>query len=411
MFKHIIAFTLLAAGCLGTHAQQPAACLPAVHVDSSDAGWQLQNLQFDALRTKLTKQMNTARRRRESTAVYEQQIRQCNAGISYLRGCDRVTVIDSVVVCKAHFLDAYGFTPEVGKLWMSKKGAGAYYETERGYRRIFAAAATDSLHTLTLYSADKDGDTFSSGTPLEGLGVSGDANYPFMMSDGITFYFAAREQDGLGNYDLYTTRLDPETGRYYKAENMGFPYNSYANDYMLVIDETLDLGWFASDRYQPVDSVCIYTFLPNASRHTIDYENTDPSALARLASLRPIRATWSDDNAAARTAAAEKLHLKRTASRRQDTARHFVINDATTYTSERDFKTDKGRQLFQRWTQQTALLTSLDSQIAALRTDYEQASAAKRQALAPEMLSIEKQQAELRTQVHELEKSIRRAEQ
>ena len=56
---------------------------------------------------------------------------------------------------------------------------------------------------------------------------------------------------------------------------MGFPFNSYANDYMLVIDETCNVGWFASDRYQPEGKVCIYTFIPNESRNPYDYENTE----------------------------------------------------------------------------------------------------------------------------------------
>ena len=113
------------------------------------------------------------------------------------------------------------------------------------------------------------------GEPVEGLGIEGDINYPFLMPDGQTFYFSARTDDGYGNYDLYATRYDSDSKRFYQAENMGFPYNSYANDYMLVIDESAHLGWFASDRYQPDGKVCIYTFIPNESRQTIDYETTD----------------------------------------------------------------------------------------------------------------------------------------
>ena len=59
-------------------------------------------------------------------------------------------------------------------------------------------------------------------------------------------------------------------------ENVGMPFNSPYNDYMYVIDEFNDLGWFASDRYQPEDKVCVYVFVPNESKQVYDYESTSP---------------------------------------------------------------------------------------------------------------------------------------
>lgn len=88
-------------------------------------------------------------------------------------------------------------------------------------------------------------------------------NYPFMMPDGTTFYFAATGEESIGGYDIFVTRFDSESGSFLKAENIGMPFNSTANDYMYAIDEFNDIGWFATDRSQPEGKVCIYIFIPS----------------------------------------------------------------------------------------------------------------------------------------------------
>lgn len=44
------------------------------------------------------------------------------------------------------------------------------------------------------------------------------------------------------------------------------PFNSTANEYLLAIDDYDTLGWLVTDRNQPADSVCIYTFEPTSIR-------------------------------------------------------------------------------------------------------------------------------------------------
>ncbi|MFR3186749.1 MAG: hypothetical protein ACLTOV_01045 [Phocaeicola sp.] len=43
---------------------------------------------------------------------------------------------------------------------------------------------------------------------------------------------------------------------------MGMPFNSPYNDYMYALDDFNNLGWFATDRFQPEGKVCIYVFAP-----------------------------------------------------------------------------------------------------------------------------------------------------
>ena len=62
------------------------------------------------------------------------------------------------------------------------------------------------------------------------------------------------------------------------------PFNSPANDYMYAIDEFNNIGWFASDRYQPDNKVCIYVFVPNSSKEVYNYESTDEQIIINAAS-------------------------------------------------------------------------------------------------------------------------------
>ena len=62
-------------------------------------------------------------------------------------------------------------------------------------------------------------------------------NYPFMLSDGITLYYAAQGEESIGGYDIFVTRYDMDEKKFLYPENLGMPFNSPANDYMLAIDE------------------------------------------------------------------------------------------------------------------------------------------------------------------------------
>ena len=67
---------------------------------------------------------------------------------------------------------------------------------------------------MQLYTLDKLGEDWSDPLALKGIneGIS-EANYPFMMTDGTTFYFAAKGKESIGGYDIFVTRADSENGR------------------------------------------------------------------------------------------------------------------------------------------------------------------------------------------------------
>lgn len=363
----------------------------------------VMSLNFGKAATDAKKLAATAKRRRESTADFDRIAEICRKGESGLRGVDRVTIVDSVVVDKTDFLKAYPLSEDLGALILSKRGDIVQYQTQLN-GMVLQPEGTDSTDLQIVRYYQEEGH-LTEGTIIEGLGIDGDINYPFLMPDGQTFYFAARSENGYGNYDLYATRYDSDSKRFYQAENMGFPYNSYANDYMLVIDETVNLGWFASDRYQPAGKVCIYTFIPNESRQTIDYETTDLDELCASASLESIATMpLTDEQKQAKAQALKRLSTVNSQLSTLNSQRdfEFVLNDAKTCYTLSDFTSAEAKRMCSDWLQKTRNLATLNEQLQKMR----ETSPSSRQ----QILNLENRIIELQAEVHNIEKNIRKTE-
>ncbi len=330
----------------------------------------------------------------------------------------RIMFIDSIVVNKQDFLRHYHLSPEVGRIasyqdfFKSTKQPNAYvYINELGNRMYLSQEATDS--TINLYSSETMDNHWTRPAILQGINDDGHfkhVNYPYMMGDSETFYFAADGGDGLGGYDIYVTRYDAEDNQFLRPANIGMPFNSEANDYMYVVDEYSNLGWFATDRNQPEDKVCIYIFQPSQTRQKYSAEGLTTEEIATYARIDRIADTWHDT--AARDAALQRLNkLTNPVSKEQPTARfHFVINDNVTYTRLKDFKAPGNAQRYEQLTtlekKYNRLLTTLDR----ARDYYITASREERNELRPEILASEQKQQELHLEIRNQEKAIRNAE-
>lgn len=410
--KRIVTYIIYACVALMAHAQNdsiaPAAAptypylVPISSVEDLNAD--ILSLQFSKADASAKKLIQTAKRKRQSTAEYDKVVDICHKGENGLRGVDRVLIVDSVVVDKKNFLKAYPLSEDLGTLTLSEKGDIVQYQTQLNGMVLLPVNASDTTH-LHIVRYYLENGRLTEGTSIEGLGIEGDINYPFLMPDGQTFYFAARCEEGYGNYDLYATRYDSESKRFYQAENMGLPYNSYANDYMLVIDEGANLGWFASDRYQPEGKVCIYTFVPNESRQTIDYETTDLNELRAIASLRSIISiSITDEQQKEKAEANQRLAKVRGQRATVNSVRdfEFVLNDSRTCYTLDDFKSSEARKQCSDWLQKSKNLTTLNEQLQQMRETSPTSS--------QQIINLEARIRELQVEVHTLEKQIRTLE-
>ena len=133
----------------------------------------------------------------------------------------------------------------------------------------------------------------------EALLSTGSEVFPMLSPDGNTLYFASDGLSGMGGYDLFASAWDPETASWSDPVNLGFPFNSPADDFLLVDTADGDYTLFASNRDCSPDSVCVYV---------LEYEKIrarkavhSPEELRKLAALKPVEDPARIDNELNRT--------------------------------------------------------------------------------------------------------------
>lgn len=222
-----------------------------------------------------------------------------------LEAVQRVVFVDSMVVDKATFYSHIPLSAECGRIELN--GGLGKFTSELGDRR-FEALPNKGDTTTYIAMSDFIGGKWTDHTPVKGIG-NVDANYPYVMPDGTTLYYAQRGGKGIGGYDIFVTRYNAENGNFLKPENIGMPFASEDNDYLYVIDEPMQLGYFVTDRRQPKGKVCIYVFIPSASRKVYPSETYSKEQLLSLAAINRIADTWGDGSE--RKKALERLQQAR----------------------------------------------------------------------------------------------------
>lgn len=330
-----------------------------------------------------------------------------------------ITFIDSIVVNKNNFLDHIKLSKESGTLCKynnmfggTDKPEAFLHMNELGNK--FYLSCKDNNGKINLFTCDRIGNEWAAPTALGVLGTEEEyenLNYPFIMADGTTLYFAATGSESIGGYDIFETRFDSESGKFLKPENIGMPFNSTANDYMYAIDEMENIGWFVTDRNQPEDKVCIYTFIPSETRLTYPTEKYGIEEIEKFARIESIAKTWG--NGIERNKALARLTKLRDGNgkkKEHETEMKFDINDNTTYRNISDFKAEKNAGKFKQLQELRAILNTLSTKTDRMREQYAKGNAAERKKLAPEILKDEKETENIERQIKTLEKDIRNAE-
>lgn len=267
-----------------------------------------------------------------------------------MEAVQKTVVFDSVVVDKAQFLDAYCLDPEIATVGdydkiFSTNGHKGSYACTNGMKTKSYFALADTAGNTTIYTSDYFDNQWSEASHVAGIDTKEafpKANYPYLMTDGQTLYFAAKGSESLGGYDIFFTRYDSDSKSFLQPENIGMPFNSTANDYMLVIDDINQVGWFASDRHQPEGKVCIYMFVPSSVRENYDSSEMEDEKLESLAQLNSIADTWAVNpqfhtDAFVRYAEMKQRILTSGNGDSKDGEMYLVVNDNNLYTNTKQF--------------------------------------------------------------------------
>ena len=331
-------------------------------------------------------------------AVYvKQQIAYTEQLQRYMRRVEKMHIIDSVDMPINQMLKACVLSAEAGQLTYDSIGQ-VVYTNQRQDRKLWGAQK-DSMQYIVSTHRLLDHWTEPDTLPAIVNRFATQKN-PYILSDGITLYYAACDSNGLGGYDLYVTRYNTSTESYTTPENLGLPYNSPANDYLLVIDEVRNIGYLATDRFSGKDSVRIYSFVPAAYKQY--WRNLPADSLAAYAQLRAY--ILADNTKQEIDTLPSKLEENDI-----DTIR-FVMNDSTVYTSLNDFKNNTARKQYQEWIKIQQTIAQEFEQLEALRYQYSQADEAERKQLAPLILRLENNQSQLLNSTKIILQEIRQIE-
>lgn len=352
---------------------------------------------------------------KQKTTVVDNELEQ---RLESMRGfTQKVMFIDSVVVSKSKLLSSLNIPDEAGSIQAYNKFFNTtdqpnsiVYLNQLRNKCVFSKFTDGGWD---LYSKEMIGEKWSNAVPLKGLDILGDdvdINWPFLLSDGTTLYFAAKGEESIGGFDIFMTRYDETTQSYLKPENIGMPFNSIDNDYFFIVDEYDGIGWFATDRNQPEGKVCIYSFIYNDVRENYVVDEYTPEQLRQLSEIHSISQTWTSNQA--RLGALEQLTAvyKRKFTQKKKNDFEFVINDELTYTTLTDFRSSEAAEMYVDLNELLRKKNKLDSSIERARIAYPTARQAQREQYKQQLLAAEKQSEKYETDIKNLSKKIRRIE-
>lgn len=354
-------------------------------------------------------------KKNRDTAAAEELMTKYRKGERLIRSVENITVVDSFVVDKQNFLEAYKLGSQAGTLEIigvnpEDSDMCVEFVNEMGDKKLLSAK--DENGNKKLYSSVKLIDKWSNPQRLRGINDDmTELNCPFLDSDGTTLYFSAKGEESLGGYDIFVTRADSEENSYFKPDNMGYPFNSAYNDYMYAIDDYNNLGWFASDRYQPEGKVCVYVFIPNESKITYDYDAIGEEKMISLAKLDNIAITQTDNDAVAK--ARQNLAKVTYSGKSNNTPKadfEFIVNDNRVYTSLNDFRNKEAKKMFQEVKKMKSDLKVLEDELEGLRDRYSKSGEGEKKSMTPGILDKEQRVESLRTEIEGMTTKIRNLE-
>ena len=300
----------------------------------------------------------------------------------HLKHVERLRIFDSVTVAKRDLLSVYPLGTDAGSLSMDSAGCVTFMNS-RGDCKYFSAWR-DSLQVLgSRYRLLNRWDKEEILPPT--VNFTGGQNYPYCLNDGVTLYFAAQDLAGFGGWDIFVTRYNTATNTYTRPENVGLPFNSPANDYMLVLDEVRQTGYFATDRFSGQDSVRVYSFALDGDKTYLKDMPID--SLIAFARLRRYYTAQRRTKPVQPTVAQPK--------NKKPAAMHFVVDDHTVYTSPEQFGSDDARRLYEQYMQMLDSVQATDRRLEELRLQYMTADSEQKQQIAPQLLQEEENKGNL----------------
>lgn len=319
---------------------------------------------------------------------------ECQQGLRALNHIEDVEIIDSLFVNKSSFFSFYKLGPESGRV-LSNEQNGLFFENQAADYRIYASNGI-------FHESYKIQDAWEEPHPLKGIGSEEfQMIAPFMRTDGETLYFACDSTPGIGGLDIYKTRFNSEEGEFYQAERLGMPFNSPFDDYMMAIDESHQVGWWATDRGGNPDSVLVYLFKLNDNPEYLDEADESRARIDRIAD------SWKS-----KEGYGELISSIANTENQQDAKDRIriLISDRYVYDSLDQFRNPESRKSYEQILKTGIIIEDKESHLRELRSLYANSSGSQKSQIAGQIRQEEESLYTLYRQIHLEEKKMRRLE-
>lgn len=314
--------------------------------------------------------------------------RQLQTGRQMLAHLEKIVVVDSVSVDSTAFFNSYRLSPSAGRILaaddvkkLNKAAANADTGFTNEFEDILIWSAPDNAGNLRLAESSRliDGswsapewlpltpDTAKDEEEGEDDVQIADFNiaFPFMLDDGVTLYYASDSEDSLGGYDIFVSTRDASDGEFLEPRNVGMPFNSPYNDYLMAIDELTGIGWWATDRNAVPGQVTVYAYIIPETRENVAQDDED---ILYLASLSDYRLTQYGEEDKVREA---KNALKNiTAATAASPEFNLSMGGGTSYTQFSDFKNKQAATQMRAYLKEKETYEADREKLAALRSEY-----------------------------------------
>lgn len=339
--------------------------------------------------------------------------RQLATAESALQRVEKIAVIDSIAVPAEGFFKSYKLPPTAGRILAPEEmpleghrgGAVVAFVNEGGDFMMWGEP--DSVGNVRLVESVRltDGSWSEPAATPALLNKGGYADYPFMMPDGVTLYYASDGSESMGGYDIFVVTRDAQTGEYLQPQNVGMPFNSPHDDFMMAIDEENGIGWWATDRNLLGDKITIYVYKVNELRKNYSPDDDDILSKGRLSDYRSTQDSGDKEEYARILACIDGIGGE---GPKEEADFYFPKGNGTYYTKLGDFSRVPARNAMKKYLLSKDSLEKEEGRLAALRRRYSvnHADNVKQQIIQFEK-EVERLRQELqkqRSEVYRLEK-------
>lgn len=342
---------------------------------------------------------------KEVHSLSERQVENAGRMLERVR---KIVIIDSISVGKEKVLEAFRLPRSAGRFLkpemvtrltgFKNQGMGTGFSNETVETVLWSEP--DSLGRQRIVESVKliDGNwsepmwaslVLNGSTEEEDSLNMANAAYPFLLDNGLTLYYASDSEASIGGYDIFIATRDSSTGDYLMPQNVGMPFNSPYDDYLMAIDEQNGIGWWVTDRNQIPGKLTVYVYKLPEGRENIA-EDEDPVPAARIDNYK---ANWTEEN---RKEIESLLQTVATLSADPFRENDFELQvpGGKHYRFWSDFKNPKAAEEMKKYVRQQKTLATKETELKKLRKDF--SSDKNNTETAGKIISLEKETSQIK---------------